>query len=168
MNNQAFLSFDLCNRRRTIETNTVRLHLLDVEFEKHGPRCNHVVEGDIVKYRITLRNKSDVELRDVMFRDPLAHETEYVRGSFCVDGRHERPIVHRNEISFRFERLRPHARHEISFEVRIGRRHHEEDCRPGRPCRPERPEHEEEEGRPERPGWPEGPQRPRGIEIEIG
>ena len=120
MKNRAFLDFGLCGRRHSIQTNEVELHKLELEFEKHGPECAHVVEGDIVEYRIIVRNKSNVELHHVEFRDPLHEGFEYVQHSFRVNGRHERPHVHRNELRYRFECIPANCELVITFSVRIG------------------------------------------------
>ena len=135
MINQANLVFDLCGQRREIESNIVRLQAVDVEIRKHGPACNLVVEGDIAEFRVVILNRSEVALENVEFRDMLAREFEFVPGSFRVDGRQEKPCIHRQLLTFNFRTLRPGAEHTIAFEVRV-REEEQRRCRP-------RKEHEE-------------------------
>ena len=141
--NKAFLGIEVCERERRIETNTIHLHRVELEFEKHGPECEHVFTGETVEFRVTIKNKSNKEFRNVLFSDPLSRELEFVEGSFRVDGRHERPTLRRNELQYRFRHIREHSEHEITFKVRIlGEREDEHGGgseRPGRPERPERP-----------------------------
>ena len=144
MINKAHLNFNLCGRRHDIESNQVHIHPIEVEFQKFGPQCPHVVTGETVEFRVLVKNKSDVELENVIFADPLPRGLEYVPHTFRVDGRRERPHIHRNEISFRFGRLGANCEHEITFGARVDTNHRHEE-RPGRP--------------------PIG--RPRGLEIEI-
>ena len=131
--NQGQLGFNLCGRHREIESNRVELHVVDVEFEKHGPECNHVVEGENVEFRFVIKNKSNVELENVEFRDHLVRELEFVEGSFRVNGRPQRPNVHRNTVSFRFHRLRPGHEEVITFLVKVSEHEHGGDERPERP-----------------------------------
>ena len=120
LENRAFLNFELCGNRHSIESNEVRLHRLDIEFRKHGPECNHVVEGETVEFRVNLKNNSETVLRGVEFRDPLARGLRFVQGSFRVNGRHARPEIRRDEIRFRFEHIGAHEEHVITFRVRVG------------------------------------------------
>ena len=134
--NRAFLEFPLCDRRHEIESNAVRLELVDVEIHKQGPECNLVTVGEIVQFNIAIRNNSAIELQNVEFRDPLNQALRFVEGTFCVDGQQRRPEFHCGVLTFRFPQLRPGARHSISYDVRVVERNENENERPERPERP--------------------------------
>ena len=143
MKNKAFLRIEVCGHHHTIESNEVELHLLEIEFEKFGPECNHVVIGERVEFRIKLKNKSDKDLHDVLFTDPLQRGLEFVMNSFRVNGEHVHPEIRRGNIEYCIREFKAHAEIEIHFEVVVRDHHHDHDhdhrpCRPGRPCRPER------------------------------
>ncbi|MCL2569997.1 MAG: hypothetical protein FWE16_02205 [Firmicutes bacterium] len=119
MKNQAILNFHLCNRRREIESNEIKLERVEIEFEKHGPECRHVVVGEEVEFRIKLKNKSDVEFRNLEFRDPISRGLEFLENTFRVNGRHERAHFRHGEIHYRIPHLREHEEINITFCVRI-------------------------------------------------
>ncbi|MCL2586661.1 MAG: hypothetical protein FWE31_00290 [Firmicutes bacterium] len=121
MENKAFLSVELCGRPRTLETNTVELKKVDLEFEKFGPDCDHVFMGEVVEFRIRLKNNSELDFRGVDFRDPLGDDFRYVPLSFRVNGRPALAHIHQGEVRFRFPIIRAHSEHEIRFRVRVGR-----------------------------------------------
>ena len=131
MENKAFLQFELCGRKRTIETNPVELRPFEIRFEKFAD-CRHVIPGESTEFRIKIQNQSDVNLRNVEFCDPLHHGLEYVQNTFRVNGRHHHPTIHRNRIEFVIECLHANTELEISFNVRMKRHEH---CRPSRPAR---------------------------------
>ena len=143
MENRATLGLELCGRHRHIESNVVKLRKVELEFEKFGPECEHVLQGEIVTFRVMIKNKSEMEFRHVEFRDTLDEEFMFIPRSFRVNGRHERARVHGQDIRFRFEHIRPHSEHEICFDVRIGHEREEEENeeggRPGRPNQGDRP-----------------------------
>jgi len=161
--NKAHLRFEMCGRPRSIETNVVQLELINIEFEKHGPQCNHVFEGEAVEFRIHVRNKSAHDFADVVFRDPL-RGLEYVPHSFRIDGRHVRPHVHRGELTYRFERLCAGADHTITFECTVGEHQHGGGPGGGRPPVWSPGPSQPGPGGPSRPPQGGGP---RSVEIEI-
>jgi len=126
MINQANLGFQLCGRRRHIETNEVHLQKMEIEFEKHGPECKHVVAGEEVEFRIIVKNKSEMEVRGVIFSDPLSRDFEYVRHSFHVDGQQRLPIIFRHTIYHLLGTLSPGEEKVITFKVCILKEQREE------------------------------------------
>jgi len=119
MINRAFLGFNICGSRREIESNTIRLHKIDVEIHKHGPNCPYVTTGEIVPFSMEIMNKSEIDLENVEFRDPLQHGLQYVERTFCVDGRPQRPHFHRGVLSYRFPTIKAGAKHRITFDVKV-------------------------------------------------
>jgi|GEM_PF-2389494 len=124
MENRAFLNFELCGQRRTIQTNPVVVHPFDIEFEKFGPACGHIINGENVSFRISMRNNSQVNLRNVDFRDPLPHGLVYVPHTFRVNGRREHPTINHGAIEFRLQHFQAGTEVNITFETRFERHHH--------------------------------------------
>jgi len=124
MENKAFLQFELCGRERTIESNPVRVREFEIEFEKFGPECEHIVSGETVEFRFRLENKSEVNLNNVIFRDPLPRGLEYVPHSFRINGHPARPEVHRGTVEFCIAHFNAGIEMNISFETRFGHREH--------------------------------------------
>ncbi|MCA9538081.1 MAG: DUF11 domain-containing protein [Myxococcales bacterium] len=57
------------------------------EKEADPPSGRSVAPGDIISYRIQVENDGDAAATNVIVRDPLAPEIEYVVGSLMLDGR---------------------------------------------------------------------------------
>jgi len=90
--NQSFLDLELCQEAVTASSNTVETQILDISLIKEAS-CGYVIAGGKLCYTVKIVNNSDMELTDVVFRDPLPDNLTYVEDSFVVDGEEETPTM---------------------------------------------------------------------------
>ena len=116
--NTAHLDVELCGNRRTLSSNTVTAHKVNIEISK-SQSCGFVFGGDQLEYCSTVRNNSDVDFPNAVFRDTIPQGTEYVEGSLKITGAQGTPYINGREISCVIERLCPHQEARICFAVRV-------------------------------------------------
>ena len=116
--NTAYLDVDLCGSTRRLTSNTVTANKVNIEIVK-TQSCGMVFQGDTLEYCAAIRNNSDVDFTNVMFRDTIPQGTEYVEGSLKVTGGRGTPYINGREISCVIERLCPHQEVRVCFAVKI-------------------------------------------------
>jgi len=97
--NQTFLDLELCEEAVTVSSNQVETDIIDLQITKTAS-CNVAVVGGTICYLITIFNNSEVDLEDILFRDPLAPNLTYKVGSFEVNGTPETPTIIGNELQY--------------------------------------------------------------------
>jgi uncharacterized repeat protein (TIGR01451 family) len=118
LDNQTFLDLELCGDAVTIDSNEVVTEILDIKITKSAS-CPYTVIGGTICYTVVIENNSDVELVDVVFRDPLAPGLTYATGSFKVNGASEVPEYDNNILSYILT-LPPNSTITIEFCVHVG------------------------------------------------
>ena len=116
--NTAFLEVEVCGKKKTIPSNTVKAHKVDLEITKTQD-CALVFRGEKIKYTVLLKNKSHAEVNDVVFKDRIPHGTEYVEGSLKVIGEPATSWINGKEIIVKIEKFGAHKEIRIEFEVKV-------------------------------------------------
>ena len=98
LGNHSFLDFNLCEEAIVVQSESVETEVIDITIKKEAS-CGFVIKGGKICYTITIDNKSDVELEDVTFRDPLDQNLTYEEDSFEVDGHKVQPEIEDNVIT---------------------------------------------------------------------
>ncbi|MCL2796708.1 MAG: DUF11 domain-containing protein [Firmicutes bacterium] len=102
LENTSFLDLDLCEEAISVESNEVVTTVIDLSIVKEAS-CAYVILGKNICYTVTVTNNSDVELLDVMFRDPLPSGLVYVEGSLEVDGTPVEPATTSPDLTYLLE-----------------------------------------------------------------
>ena len=116
--NKAFLDFNICGRTKTIESNVVETHKIDIRIEK-AQCCPFCFEGDEHEFAVKITNKCMRDIENLRFKDFLDDDLHYVRHTFKVDGHTEEPNVSGREISYDIHKLHAHQEMVITFKTRV-------------------------------------------------
>jgi len=122
--NKALLEATICGHKQVIETIETIVDPIKIEFESIHP-CKHYIDGGKIHYEFKVKNRSEVCVNDLIFKDLLEQNSEYVMGSFMVNGCSQKPTVRGNEICYLICHLGAHETMTICFEVK---------ARDHRPC----------------------------------
>ena len=103
----------------TIKSNEVETYLIcDPVIVKAVDK--EVAEvGDNLTYTITIDNPSLVPLTNVVFRDTLDDNLNYVYESFPVNGMGKMPVIEGQTLSYTLAKIEPTSQVEIVFQARI-------------------------------------------------
>ena len=132
--NQAQLEVRLCDRRHVVSSDEVVVQPIRVEI-KHLQPCRFVLENDCVRYTVKISNKSETEICDVMFRDTLHGNAEYIPNSFRINGHPHRASIRGKTLEACIRVLKPCETLIAIFDVRI-REHCNCNQRDNRRCEP--------------------------------
>ena len=118
LTNTTFMDFTLCGDAVSVQSTPSEVDIIDLQITKVAA-CAYAVVGGEICYTVTIFNNSETELTDVLFRDPLAANLEYVEESFEVDGDAEEPTIVGNELQYTFDTIAPGATIEVEFCVTV-------------------------------------------------
>ncbi|MCL2846470.1 MAG: hypothetical protein FWE38_02145 [Firmicutes bacterium] len=79
-------------------SNITETEILDIKISKDT--CRYTIAGRNICYTITAINNGDVTLYELLFSDALPENTQYVIGSFTVDGTPHIPMMANNTIQY--------------------------------------------------------------------
>ena len=116
--NRAQVEIEACDETITIQSNQVEVKRLRLEVVKTAG-CNVTAVGHHIRYCVAIKNESEVDLHDLLFKDILDPDTSYEAGSFTVDGQPRTPQVQGHEITYRIPLLQDDQTMNICFRVRV-------------------------------------------------
>jgi len=112
--NQTFLDLELCDKTVTVPSEPVTTEVIDLLITKEAS-CGFVLKGNNICYTVTIVNKSDIVIEDVVFRDPLDLNLTYVKDSFRMDDVLAEPYIDKNNVlTYQFN-IPPNSKIEIVF-----------------------------------------------------
>jgi uncharacterized repeat protein (TIGR01451 family) len=105
LDNQSAFDFELCGKTITLESNEVKTQIVDFDdiTITKSASCAYAIVGKNLCYTIVIKNDGDVGFADVLFRDQLAGNTEYVTDSFTVNNISQTPTIVNNEIQYELD-----------------------------------------------------------------
>ena len=115
--NKACVEMEMCGKVHVLESNTVEAKKINIEISK-SQNCDFCFTGDILQYTIKIYNDSDVDLCEVEFIDDF-EGTEFMGGSFRVDGRRAPAQVIGNQIRYLIQELKAKKEMFITFDARV-------------------------------------------------
>jgi len=116
--NKALIEIEACDEIITIESNEETVALLQLEVIKTAS-CNVTAVGHQIRYCVTIKNESDVDLEDLLFKDELDPRTSYVNGSFTVNGTPATPTVVGHTITYTIPKIEDDETITICFRVMV-------------------------------------------------
>ena len=116
--NKAQIEIEACDETIIVKSNEKIVNKLQLEVIKTAG-CNITAVGHHIRYCISVKNKSDVDLHDLLFRDTIDPHTSYVAGSFTVNGHQATPAVHGHTITYTIAKLKDGETVTICFRVRV-------------------------------------------------
>jgi len=129
--NKAKVEVEFCGRMHSAETVETVVTPIKLEIECEKP-CAFTLENEKLKFVFKVKNLSEIELHNVMFKDFLDKQTEFVRDSFKVNGHHHKVCVREHVLEAEIRELKACQTVTISFEVKTkdfktNCRHHDND-----------------------------------------
>ena len=115
--NKSSMELEICGKKKTIHSNTVHAHTVNVEITK-SQDCDLVFVGEEIMYHSVLKNHSGMDIENVIFRDRIPHGTDFVEGSLKIVGATGHTTFHNREISVKIEKLHARKDASISFKVK--------------------------------------------------
>ena len=116
--NKSQIEIEACDEKIVIASNEEVVHKLHLEVIKTAG-CNITAVGHHIKYCVSVKNESNVDLYDLLFKDTIAPHTSYVTGSFRVDGQPKTPIVQGNTLTYKILELKNNKTVKICFAVKV-------------------------------------------------
>jgi len=171
--NKAEFEISLCGKKHSVVSKESVVEPIRIEIEQIEP-CRFCLEGENIEYVYKVKNLSHAHINDSMFKSQYCERVEFVRGSFKVNGVHQRACVHGNTIESCIKELKPCETATVSYEVKARTMSHNpchhhggggDDARPphGRP--PHRPDGDRpDSGRP--PHRPDHGHRPHDCSCD--
>ncbi|MDR0461785.1 MAG: hypothetical protein LBG88_00390 [Christensenellaceae bacterium] len=114
--NKAFVETEVCGKPWSMSSAETVVEQFNVHFESVQP-CRFFINGSHIHYEFKLRNDNDSCVYGVRFKTVLQSGTQYVSGSFRVNGHAQHPQVHGNVLEFTIPVLAPHETVTISFDA---------------------------------------------------
>ena len=124
--NVALVEIELCDKLETIKSNEAEVDVINLKVTKKAG-CKFAFCGGTIKYTVAIFNDSDVKLEDLEFKDALADNTQFVTGSFKVDGVTKTPVISGKTISYLIKEIKAEETVTITFEVKVKCEDEEED-----------------------------------------
>ena len=116
--NKSKIEIEACDETIIVESNEVTVHKLHLNVVKTAA-CNITVIGHQIKYCVSVKNESGVDLSNLLFKDTIDPHTSYVPGSFEVDGHPKTPTVQGHTISYKIPELKDGKTTNICFRVKV-------------------------------------------------
>lgn len=116
--NKAMFEVEFCGRKHSVETLETVIDAIKIEIEREEPDCHFVLENDKIHYKFKVKNMSNVELHDTMFKDFLDRHTEYVCNSLKINGQHHKACVRDHVLEVEIKELKACQTLMIEFEVK--------------------------------------------------
>ena len=116
--NKSQIEIEACDETIVVESNETTIHKLHLEVVKTAA-CNITAVGHHIRYCVSVKNESGVDLEDLLFKDILDPHTSYVPESFEVDGIRRTPTVANNTITYVIPELKDDETINICFRVRV-------------------------------------------------
>jgi len=116
--NKAYLDIEACDEGLTLESNEAEVYTIDIDITKEAG-CRYVVPGGTIKWCTTIKNNSEIDIEDLLFRDVLAAGTSYVTGSFTVNGAHHTPTISGQTLTYHIDRIDEDDEIIICFDVNV-------------------------------------------------
>ena len=116
--NKSQIEIEACDETIIIESNEEIVNKLQLEVIKTAD-CKVTAVGNHIKYCISVKNESGVDLYDLLFKDDIDPHTSYVAGSFEVDGHPKTPTVQGHEITYKIAQLEDDEKIIICFRVKV-------------------------------------------------
>jgi len=116
--NKSQIEIEACEETIVLESNETTVHKLELDIEKTAG-CNITAVGHHINYCVRIKNESEVDLQDLLFKDILDTKTSYVTGSFEVNGSPATPTVVGHTITYTIAELEDDDTVTICFRVRV-------------------------------------------------
>ena len=116
--NKSQIEIEACDETIVIESNETTVHKLVLDIVKTAG-CNVTAVGHHISYCVSIKNESEVDLHDLLFKDVIDATTSYVTGSFEVNGTPETPTVVGHTITYMIADLEDDETITICFRVRV-------------------------------------------------
>ena len=116
--NKARIEIEACDETIVVESNEETVALLQLEVIKTA-NCNVTAAGHQIRYCVTIKNESGVDLDELLFKDELDPRTSYVNGSFTVNGTPATPTVANRTITYAIPRIEDDETITICFRVTV-------------------------------------------------
>ncbi|MEG1142358.1 MAG: hypothetical protein RSE41_07955, partial [Clostridia bacterium] len=109
-NSQPILSNTTSN---TVTTNVIQSI---IETKKSSDK-NIVSVGDEITYTVTIENKGNIEIQDLIFTDTLSNNVELIQGSFSVNGHIYSPV--KLDTGINIGNLNPNKKDIVIYKVKV-------------------------------------------------
>ena len=116
--NKAQIEIEACGETITVESNEETVRKLHLEIHKTAG-CNITAVGHHIRYCISVKNESGVDLHDLLFKDTIDSHTSYVTGSFTVNGTPRTPTVLGHTITYEISEIEDDDTVNICFRVLV-------------------------------------------------
>ena len=116
--NKSQIEIEACDETIVIESNEETVHKLKLEVIKTAG-CKVTAVGHHISYCVTVKNESEVDLYDLLFKDVLDDRTSYVDGSFRVNGSPATPTVVGQTITYVIPEIEDDETITICFKVTV-------------------------------------------------
>ena len=116
--NIALVELELCGKKETVESNETETNIVKLIVTKEAG-CKFVLAGGDIAYTVKIKNDSDIALCDLEFKDTLDNNTQFVAGSFKVNGVTKTPHVTGHTISYLIDEIEAGETITITFEVKV-------------------------------------------------
>jgi len=114
--NKPMAELEVCGKKHTVAGNegVAKIICLDIDQEQS---CNYCIGGESIEFRVTICNKSDVNLFGVEFKDCLNGSGRYDKDSFRLNGQKVNADVNGKTVCININEIKAHQEVVITFEV---------------------------------------------------
>ena len=116
--NKSQIELEACDETIVVESNEETVRKLVLEVVKTAG-CTVVAVGHDIRYCVSVKNESGIDLYDLLFKDVIDASTSYVSGSFTVNGDPETPTVAGRTITYMIPELKDDETITICFRVKV-------------------------------------------------
>lgn len=117
--NTASVELDLCGKKEIVSSNEIEINKIILKIKKESCGCA-LIDSEL-EYKVIISNDSDLAVCDLLFKDTIHERTDYVHGSFEVNGEKKTPIISGQTLCYNISEIKECSEILIVFTVRINK-----------------------------------------------